>query len=153
MRENIHYEDNAYFLAAMIRNLHEAIKLNVDADYFATKILEDSLFINTSIEQIYATLKQNSRLIRKKSYLQSIMKVKHFYIRLLEDILGMQDYFGSMVDTLNPKLQRIVATHLADVRTIQDELSLREPSRAEVDFTSHEEMHFLMNPFEEEIDA
>ena len=81
------------------------------------------------------------------------MKVKHFYIRLLEDILGMQDYFGSMVDTLNPKLQRIVATHLADVRTIQDELSLREPSRAEVDFTSHEEMHFLMNPFEEEIDA
>ena len=153
MRENIHYEDNAYFLAAMIRNLHDAIKLNVDAEYFAVKILEDILFINTSIEQIYGTLKKNSQYIRKNIYLQSIMTVKLFYVKLLENILERQEYFGSMGDTLTPKLQRIAASHLADVRTIQDELTSREPAKLEPDLTSYEELHYLMNPVDEAINV
>ncbi|MCK5736711.1 MAG: hypothetical protein KAH21_09540, partial [Spirochaetaceae bacterium] len=88
MAEKIHYDDNIFFMTALIRTLDDAVKLSVDAEYFADKILEDTLFIDNSIQKLYGSLKENSHLIRRDSYLHSIMKLKKSYGRLLENLLS-----------------------------------------------------------------
>jgi len=149
MPEKIHYEDNIFFMTALIRTLNDAVRLNVDADYFADKILEDTLFIDTSIQKIYGSLKENTHLIRRNSYLHSTMKVKRAYARLLEDLLSTDGAFAAPFETMRPKLRRIAAGHLNDVKEIKDGLDDVQDIKNDSDTISYDELHFLMSPMEE----
>ena len=150
MPEKIHYDDNVFFMTSMIRSLNDAVKLNVDADYFADKILEDTLFIDTSIQKIYGSVRENGHLIRRDSYLHSIMKLKRSYGRLLEDLLATQGAFAAPFETMRPKLRRIAANHLDDVKQIQDGLTLVEEAKSEGDVITRDELHFLMSPMDDD---
>jgi hypothetical protein len=149
MPDKIHYEDNIFFMTALIRTLNDAVKLNVDADYFADKVLEDTLFIDTSIQKIYGSLKENNHLIRRNSYLHSTMNVKKAYARLLEDLLSTDGAFAAPFETMRPKLRRIAAGHLNDVKEIKDGLDDVQDIKNDGDTISYDELHFLMSPMDE----
>ena len=153
MPEKIHYDDNIYFLSALIRALNDAVKLNVDAVYFADKILEDSLFIDSSIQKIYGSLKENSHLIRRNSYLHSIMKLKRSYVGLLEDLLATEGAFAAPFESMRPKIRRIAANHMDDVKTIRNGLSQVSEPRTEGDLITHDELHFLMSPMDDSLEG
>ena len=149
MPEKIHYDDNIFFLTALIRTLNDAVKLNVDAEFFAEKILEDTLFIDGSVQKIYLSIKENPHLIRRNAFLHSVMKLKRAYGRLLEDLLATQGAFAAPFETMRPKLRRIAATHLDDVRSIRDGLDDAKEIRMDSDMISYDELHFLMSPMED----
>ena len=140
-------------MTALIRTLNDAVKLNVDAEYFADKVLEDTLFIDTSILKIYGSLKENSHLIRRSSYLHSIMKLKRAYGRLLEDLLATEGAFASPFESMRPKLRRIAAGHLNDVREIRKGLKDIDDVKIDSDLISYDELHFLMSPMEDSSDS
>ncbi len=149
MPEKIHYDDNIFFMTALIRTLNDAVKLNVDADYFADKVLEDTLFIDTSIQKSYGSLKENTHLIRRNSYLHSIMKLKRAYGRLLEDLLATEGAFAAPFETMRPKLRRIAACHLNDVKDIREGLEDVHSVKFDSDMISYDELNFLMSPMED----
>lgn len=153
MPEKIHYDDNIFFLTSMIRTLNDAVKLNVDAEYFADKILEDTLFIDTSIKKIYSSIRENGHLIRRNSYLHSIMKLKRAYGRLLEDLLATNGAFAAPFESMRPKLRRITANHMDDVRIIREGMDEIEELKSDGDVISHDELHFLMSPMDEGLEA
>ena len=153
MPEKIHYDDNIFFMSALIRTLNDAVKLNVDADYFADKVLEDTLFIDTAVQKIYGSLKDNMHLIRRNAYLHSIMKLKRAYVRLLEDLLAARGAFSSPFDNMRPKLRRIAATHLNDVKTIREGLHDVHEVKIDSDMISYDELHFLMSPMDESTES
>ncbi len=148
MPEKIHYDDNIYFLTALIRTLNDAVRLNVDADYFAEKILEDTLFIDTSIQRIYGSLKDNTLLIRRNTYLHSVMKLKRAYSRLLDDLLATEGAFAAPFETMRPKLRRIAAAHFDDVKNIRLELKDAEGAKLDSDMISLDELNVLMTPID-----
>ncbi len=153
MPEKIHYDDNIFFLTSMIRALNDAVKLNVDAEYFADKILEDTLFIDISIGKIYGSIHENGHLIRRNSYLHSIMKLKKAYGRLLEDLLSTHGAFAAPFESMRPKLRRLAANHMDDVREIREGLNEVQEARSEGDVISHDELHYLMSPMDDSLEA
>ncbi len=149
MAEKIHYDDNIFFMTALIRTLDDAVNLSVDADYFADKVLEDTLFIDTSIQKLYSSLKENTHLIRRDVYLHSIMKLKKAYVRLLENLLSTNGSFAAPFETMRPKIRRIAAGHLNDVNEVRKSLNEVEKVEADSDIISFDELNYLMSPMEE----
>jgi len=149
MPEKIHYDDNIFFMTALIRTLDDSVKLSVDAEYFADKVLEDTLFIDTSIHKLYSSLKENSHLIRRDSYLHSIMKLKKAYGRLLDSLLSTNGAFASPFESMRPKLRRIAAGHLNDVKEIREGLDDVQSIKVDSDTISYDELNFLMSPIDE----
>ncbi len=137
----------------MIRALNDAVKLNVDAEYFADKILEDTLFIDGSIQRIYGSIRENNHLIKRNNYLHSIMKLKKGYSRLLEDLLNTKEPFAAPFETMRPKLRRLAANHMDDAKEIRNGLKKVDEKPAEGDVISHDELHFLMSPMDDSIEA
>lgn len=146
--EKIHYEDNIFFLTMMIRTTSNAIKLNIDADYFADKVLEDCFFISSSIQKIYISIKDNKRLIRRNIYLHSVMQLKKVFNRLIEDILSLDENFSSIFKLSFPKLRRMTATHLDEIDFIRKELGDTDEVSIDANIISYEEMHYLMEPLD-----
>ena len=152
MAEKIHYDDNIFFMTALIRTLNDAVNLSVDADYFADKVLEDTLFLDTSIQKLYGSLKENKHLIRRKNYLHSIMKLKKAYGRLMENLLSTNGNFAAPFETMRPKIRRIAANHLNDVKEIRKNLGDEENISVYSDIISLDELNFLMSPMDETTD-
>ena len=149
MAEKIHYDDNIFFMTALIRTLDDAVNLSIDADYFADKVLEDTLFLDTSIQKLYSSLKENTHLIRRDAYLHSIIKLKKAYGRLLENLLSTNGNFAAPFETMRPKIRRIAAGHLNDVNEVRKDLNKAEKVKVDNDMISYEELNFLMSPMEE----
>ena len=150
MSERIHYDDNFFFLTAMIRTLTDAVKLKVDVEFFADKILEDILFIDSTIQRIYESLKKNTRLIRREVYLHSLMKLKKAYGRLLDVVLNADGSFAEAYESVLPQLRRLAAAQITDVRLIREEVGSDETLTINSDMISYDELHYLMKPMEEE---
>ncbi|OQX30067.1 MAG: hypothetical protein B0D92_00415 [Spirochaeta sp. LUC14_002_19_P3] len=148
MAEKIHYDDNIFFLTVMIQSLHDALQINIDAEYFAEKILEDSMFINTSIQKIYKTLTENRNLINAPSYLHSVMKAKVVYGRLIDAILHSEGDFSVIFKTKSSQLQQIAASHREDVQIIKEKLS----NINDKNIISFDELNILMSPIEENVE-
>ena len=149
MPEKIHYDDNIYFLTALIRTLNDAVRLNVDAEYFADKVLEDTLFIDSTIQKVHGSLKDNLHLIRREIYLHSVMKLKRAYGRLLEDLLSTEGAFAAPFESMRPKLRRIAAAHFDDIKAIRSELKGAVGGRVDRDMISLDELNFLITPIDD----
>ncbi len=153
MIKRIQYDDNIFFLMVMIRNLHDAIKLNVNAEYFASKILEDCLFINSIIQKIYTSLMENNNLIHGPTHLHSIMKTKVVYGKLLETILRTKDDYLTVFKPEFSEIKKIAADHLDDILIIKEKLSNLDGRKTDKRVISCDELHFLLSPIEERVES
>jgi len=147
MPEKIHYGNNIFFLTSFIRTLNDAVRLKVDHEYFAEKILEDALFIDSTIQKLYISLKENPYLINKEMHLHSIMILKKNYGKLLENMLGTSGGFSAPFDGMRPKIRRILANHLNDATEIETMLKEVKKIKQDEEVFSKSEMEFLMQPF------
>ncbi|KGM42670.1 hypothetical protein S1OALGB6SA_1466 [Olavius algarvensis spirochete endosymbiont] len=153
MPEKTHYDDNILFLRSLIRTLHDAIRLNVDIEYFANKILEDILFINSSIEKIYDSLKKNSLLIRRNVYYHSIMKLKEAYVHFLNELHSTNGRFRKTFEHTRANFSLILENNLKDLQDIKDFIGGTEAGKVEGDAISRSELHYLMSPIENPSDS
>jgi len=128
--------------------LHDAIRLDVDIEYFADKILEDILFINASIQKIYDSLKNNSLLIQRNVYYHSIMKLKEAYVRFLDELNSADGKFNNSFENMRTKFKLMSENNLKDLQDIKDFIGGTEARRVEGDTISRNELHYLMSPME-----
>ncbi len=143
MSRRIHYYDNLFFLTEMIRVLKRTLSRNIDADYFKEKIIEDILFIDSSLERIYISLRENSYLINRIRYLQEIMKVKKQFIGFTSKIINKEIKFAEHIENIFKKLEISKKEHKKDVKEIEATLNANNKNPDAKEIISSEEFKFL----------
>ena len=151
MATKIHYGDNIFYLETLLKTVKNGLSLEIDADYFRERMLDDILFLCSSLGTIYASLKANSHLIKKTDYLRSLLRAKRDFIVLLEDILAKKLPLAAELTEGFPKLKICRAEQARDAEEIKAVIENRgqEESAAANDLISGEELRFLFTPSEE----
>ena len=147
MKQKIHYENDIFYLKTYIRILSDALKLNIDSFIFAEKTLEDINFIENIIQKLYTSLEENPHLIRRTDHLLSVLEVKKYFIRYLEDLTSKGNPFSNDLKQAFPKIKRSVANHTRDLTAIQSQLKTTETAGTDVEHISENEMSFLLTPY------
>lgn len=104
MSAKIHYQDNLYYLHSLIKTLESGMKLDIDGEYFTEKIVEDLLFIDASLMQVFSSLKDNAVLVGRLGYLRALRRTVNAFIALLESIAAKALPFASSLTVYQEKI-------------------------------------------------
>ncbi|MDR1932813.1 MAG: hypothetical protein LBQ57_08345 [Spirochaetales bacterium] len=151
MAAKIHYDDNIFYAATLVKTLKNGFALEIDPEYFAEKIHEDLLFAGTALSRIYLSLKANAHLITRTEHLRSLLRAKRDFTGLLESILAKKTPFSVSLEANFPKLKICRAEQIRDIEEIKAHIEncRQEDSAVEHDVISGEEFRFLLTPEEQ----
>lgn len=145
MPARIHYDDDLFFLHAMVRTLESGMRLEIDADIFRDRILEDIYFIHEALMRLWSSLKSNTYLINRSNHLRSLRRTLMSAEALLERIHNGEFAFARELATFDAKL-RTTRDEYAQVREeidrILDQIELDDER---VDVVSSAEIGFLLD--------
>lgn len=106
LNAKIHYQDNLYYLHALMKTLESGMKLHIDGEYFTEKIVEDLLFIDTSLLRVFTALKDNPVLVRRIAYLRALRRTVNASVTLLHKIGTSALPFAAALSAYRTKLSR-----------------------------------------------
>lgn len=143
MATKVNYDDNLFYVHALVRTLRNGLQLELDADYFRDKIVEDVFFIHRTLQQIYESLRTNNYLINRRDHLRELMRVKRAFADLLGAILdGELPWAGNLAhyrDTLSTSRDE----HVREITDIQSLMEGGAPAEDPQDIVSQDEYRFL----------
>lgn len=146
MIENIHYDDDIYYLSLMVKMVGDSFRLKVDAIYFADRILEEILFIDTTIQKIFSLLRDNTNLIKRLEYLHALARIKRNFTLVLRDFLALDPEERPEALSFSPQIQRSLDVHEQDILQIRGILRDNGEPGIQDDAISNDELHYLMTP-------
>ena len=153
MAEKLYYDDNIFYLNEIITTIDDALKLDIDSDLFLDKVVEDILFVESTLARIYGSLSENELLIRRSEHLRRILRSKQKFTELLEDIVQRRVSIGPQIVPFHPKFRELIfeqQRHIEEIRGLLN-TSTASVERSE-DLVSPEEFRILMeDPSEESI--
>ncbi len=145
MLQNIVFQDNLYQLARSIDNVREGLLLELSQEYFYNKTVDDILFFDSTIKQIYGQIQKNRQLSDYLSLMQSIHSCQDKFIKLLDLILQrktpMKDCFSDIIQ----KLQTIRAQHSELMKESRESIIKTEKPGDSRDIVSSSELSELLN--------
>ncbi|MFP4375672.1 MAG: hypothetical protein ACLFP4_01400 [Spirochaetales bacterium] len=150
MAAKVNYGDNLYYLLSMIRSLRAGLQLEIDGDYFATKIEHDLDFIHRTIEQLSEALLTNTFLINRTDYLRELMRTKRSYGDLLKEITDEELSFARHLTHLRAQLIIRQQEHIGDIADIQSAMKRTSMSDEPENVVGEDEYRFLFQSEEEE---
>jgi len=149
MKAKIHYEEDLFYLTLMMKGLREGLRLTVDAEFFQDKFLADLRFVDSTLDRILSTLKENPNLIRRAEYLYHLVKVESAFLELISDVLtGANDVAEALAPYRNEFLRR-QESHDADIHEIRTLLRLVSPGEEREDVITPDELTLLTRPDED----
>ena len=151
MAIRINYEDDIFLLQTMIKTTRAAVQLDVDGDLFRDKIIEDLMFIHTTVQKLFRGLHENRKLLRRAEYLRSIMLAKSALIEVLEICLDSSSPLYAYLASYTARLRACRAEHhedIDDIRTVLQHGNGDEPD--DEDVVSQEEFLSLLQQDEDE---
>ncbi|MDA3956624.1 hypothetical protein [Oceanispirochaeta sp.] len=150
MSEMVHYEDNLFYLHTEIINIQNGLKLSIDKEFFASRMISQIFAIDAVLNRHYDLLKENPYLIRRNDFLFSIQKLKTRLSKLIETVEEKKSFFSEKDAERFPELKRKMASHLADVQNIRKEISEKlENSTEDASSLSTSEYELLMHSTED----
>lgn len=151
MAIKINYEDDVFLLQTMIKTLKTAIQLEVDAELFRDRMIEDIHFIHTTVQRLYRTLQENPHLMRRDEYLRSIMQTKVNFIEVLHACLDTDTPQYVHLAAYAGRVHSHRSEHLQDVEDIRSLLQRSDPADSHhEDVVSPEEFLSLLQRDEDE---
>jgi hypothetical protein len=145
MATKVNYDDNLFFLISLTKVLGNGLKLELDADYFKDKVLEDILFIDRTLHQIYEALSVNAYLINRKGHLRELMRAKRSFADLLDEVINGKSRFSHELSPFESKLSSARAQHISDISDIQDSVEPGQSAEQSGDVVSQDEFRFLFS--------
>jgi len=131
MSEKVHYEDNLFYLHTEIMNIQNGLKLTIDREFFASRMLDRIFAIDDVLSRHYELLNENPYLIRRNDFLFSIQKLKTKFSKLIETAEEKKTFFSEQDMERFPELKRKMAVHLEDVQKIRREITEKLASTSE----------------------
>ena len=143
MATKVNYDDNLFYLISLTKVLSNGLKLELDSDYFRDKVLEDILFVDRTLEQIYEALRVNAYLINRKGHLRELMRAKRSFADLLDEVISGKGRFSHELSEYDSKLSSARTQHLSDLSDIQNTIEPGQVSERSEDVVSQDEYRFL----------
>ena len=151
MATKINYENNIFYLQTLLKTTKTGLTLEIDADYFREKLAADIFFLASALSATYASLKANTHLIKKKSYLRSLLRTKRDFAELAQNILERKLPLASSLTAEFSRLKICRAEQTRDIEEIKAHIEKRgqTDTTVESEVISSEEFRFLLTPTEE----
>ncbi|MDR0554127.1 MAG: hypothetical protein LBG76_04940 [Treponema sp.] len=86
MQKRINFEDNIFSLNTRLRMLRDILLLDIDADLFLAKILDDVEFIDHALGAILNSLKENSHLFDREEQFQNLAETEEHFLDVLRTL-------------------------------------------------------------------
>ncbi len=144
MATRVNYGDNLFFVTTVIRTLRSGLKLEVDADFFLDKIVEDVFFVDRILEQIYESLRVNTFLINRKDHLHELMRTKRNFADLLHEIIEGDFHLKANLDAFSSKFRDAHERHVHDISDIQNAMDSPDTEADTQAIVSQDEFRFLL---------
>ncbi len=144
LAETMYYDDNVFYLNEIISNLDDALKLDIDSDLFLDKFVEDIMFVESILEQLYISLKENDLLLRRPEHLKRIMRSKYIFAELLNSIMNDDSDLGKNLHPFYQKFRELVHEQRDHINEIRNLLSEATTVTQHEDMVSQEEFRILL---------
>ena len=144
MKTAINYEDNIFFAHSLIHTLKAGLELEIENDYFGDKVVEDILFLDRTLSQLYEQLNKNHFLIRRTEMFRKLLHASSALLnvlqRCLEGSLNIAATARSRLRTCRGEQQAILDAILSELRQDdRNEVSKDVVSSAEFEFLLRDE--------------
>jgi hypothetical protein len=113
MAKRIHFEDDIFYLNLLIRTLRDGLELDLDAELFLTRCLDEFVFIDNSFETLLSELTENERLIERGEQLLNLLEAEERYAEALGRVLSAR---GTIAQGLQPFTQRMAELRSKSMR-------------------------------------
>ena len=145
MNKHINFEDNIFVLNLRIRMIQDLLILDTDADIFLVKTLEDLGFVNSSLNILLSSLKENTRLIERDEQFHNLSETEQ---QLCEVLSEMEHGEGNISVLHYPELRERI--RLLTERSQERQNYIRVHISEAKHFTmepvvGHDELHELLN--------
>jgi len=149
MISRVNYDDNIFFVHAMVKSLRSGLILDVDPELFKDKVLEDIFFIDSTLMKILSQLRDNPNLIRRAEYLKALLRVENTFLDFLGDILAAGRPLAESLTPFSHKVRACRSSHQTTQTELQSMLHRPEDHAPEEDVVSQEELGFLLQEDQE----
>ena len=152
MAEKLYYDDNIFYLNEIITTIDDAIHLDIDSGLFLDKLVEDILFVESTLARLYGSLKENDLLIRRSEHIRRLLRSKQKFCELLEEITNTNVSIRADLIPFFPKFGELIAEqqdHIDEIHSLLN-TSVSSPERND-DIVSQEEFRILMEDSSEPI--
>ncbi|MFW6363371.1 MAG: hypothetical protein ACOC0D_05950 [Spirochaeta sp.] len=146
MGYRINYEDNIFFLNSLIKTLQKGMNLEIDSDYFRDKILEDILFLDSCLLQMFKSLSSSQFLITRHQHLRDLQRTTALFIDLLDGVLDDAFQFSEQLRSAFVKLKACRLEQERNCADINAILTGDTPEDEHEDTVSQDEFRFLLTP-------
>ena len=144
MASKVHYDDNLFFIHSILRTVSAGLKLDIDPEYFKDKIVEDIFFIDAILMRTFSSLKDNTYLINRFTYLRSLRRTVTAFTEFLETVGASSVGFSDTLSAYHDKLDSTLRAHLRIIREIDAMLDQEDMDEETVDVVSSQEYGFLL---------
>lgn len=144
MAKKIHFQDDLYQIARTIDLLYEGLRLDLDNEFFSEYYLNQILFLDNVITEIFNFLDENKQLIERKIQVRNLYSVEKKFIVFLEGINPETGIIGSIPQE-NNKIKQIADAHKAKISRLEETVVSPQDETDSQDLVSHEEMEELLN--------
>ena len=145
MAEKIYYDDNIFYLNEILKTLDDGLHLDIDADLFLDKIVEDILFVDSALSRLYRDLAENELLIKRANHLKRLIRGKTLLADLLDSILQESVAVGAKLHPFFPKFRTLCQEQRDDIIEIRERLTSSVSTKsAPTDVVSQQEYHYLL---------
>lgn len=139
-----------YYLLSMIRSLRAGLQLEIDGDYFATKVEGDLDFIHRTLEAMGEALLTNTFLINRTEHLRELMRTKRSYGDLLKEVVNEELSFSRHLSHIRAQLIARQEQHIGDIADIQSAMKRTAVSDEPENVVGEDEYRFLFQSEEEQ---
>lgn len=143
------YDDNLFYAIALIRGLQNGLALEIDAEYFRDKTVEDLFFIDRTLDRIYESLRHNAFLVNRREHLRSLMRAKRIFADLLDDLLEARVAFATHLDSNRTRFSDAREKHVKDMSDIQAAIDQETGTAEPESMVSQDEYRFLLRTDDE----
>ena len=103
MAKRIHFEDDIFYLNLLVRTFKDGLELDLDAEIFLNKIVDDLTFLDTTFERMLGNLSGNERLLDRNEQLLNLQEVEERFADALAKIMSGR---GTLSEALSPFFER-----------------------------------------------
>ncbi len=144
MAAKVNYSDNLFYLNSATRLLRSALQLELDADYFGDKVVEDLFFIDRTLLRIGEALMTNVYLINRHEHVKELIRAKRSFADLLGELIDDKLPMSQAFDQYRSKLFGCRDEHIAGIADLQSTLEARVRSTEPEQVLSEDEYRFLL---------
>lgn len=152
MAAKVNYGDNLFYILTLTRSLRAGLQLEIDPDYFRSKMIDDFMFLHRTLEHLHEALQTNTFLIHRNEHLRELMRAKRGFADLLSEILDESLPFSRHLSEFRAKLSGIRGQHVGDIADIQASMNTTPVGEEPQNVVGEDEYRFLFqkNPDESE---